>query len=162
MDADGGQDRKDKAGSVAAAAKVTSKTVWLDHAQVVKGRHLYRFSRRAQDIFFSLLALVVLAVPMLLVAAAIWIDSPGASPVFQQERVGRDGKVFKLYKFRTMVPHAEEKLNEVLRLNEMDSPVFKIKNDPRITRVGRFLRKTGIDELPQLLNILELVFIKSK
>ncbi len=92
---------------------------------------------------------------MILVAAAIWIDSPGASPIFTQNRVGRDGKIFKFRKFRSMVPNAEARLNELLPKNEMDGPVFKIKNDPRITRVGRFIRKTSIDELPQLFNILK-------
>ena len=102
-----------------------------------------------------MLALIVLAVPMAIVALMIWIDSPGASPVFCQNRVGRDGKRFKLYKFRSMVPNAEAKLKEVLDQNEMDGPVFKIKKDPRITRVERFIRKTSIDELPQLVNILK-------
>ena len=104
---------------------------------------------------FSLLALTVLAVPMLVIALVIWVDSPGASPIFSQDRVGRDGKIFKFYKFRSMVPNAEAKLNEILAQNEMNGPVFKIKNDPRITRVGRLIRKTSIDELPQLLNILK-------
>ena len=75
--------------------------------------------RRAQDILFSLLALIVLAVPMAIVALVIWADSPGASPIFSQDRVGRDGKVFKFYKFRSMVPNAEAKLQEVLDQNEM-------------------------------------------
>lgn len=102
-----------------------------------------------------MLALIVLAVPMAIVALMIWIDSPGASPIFCQNRVGRDGKEFKLYKFRSMVPNAEAKLKEVLDQNEMDGPVFKIKKDPRITWMGRFIRKTSIDELPQLVNILK-------
>ena len=102
-----------------------------------------------------MLALTVLAVPMLIVAAVIWIDSPGASPIFSQIRIGRQGKPFKVYKFRSMVPNAEEKLQEILHHNEMDGPAFKMKNDPRITRVGRFIRKTSIDELPQLFNILK-------
>ena len=68
--------------------------------------------RRGQDIFFSLLALIVLAIPMAIVALIIWIDSPGASPIFSQDRVGRDGKIFKFYKFRSMVPNAEAKLHE--------------------------------------------------
>ena len=114
----------------------------------------YWVGRRAQDIFFSLLALIVLAIPMAVVALIIWIDSPGASPIFSQDRVGRNGKIFKFYKFRSMVPNAESKLKEVLDQNEMDGPVFKMKNDPRITRVGRFIRKASIDELPQLVNIL--------
>ncbi len=129
--------------------------IWLDRKQVLESRRLYWVIRRGQDIVFSLLALVVLAIPMLIVALAIWIDSPGASPVFSQDRVGRDGKVFKCYKFRSMVPDAESKLQEVLLQNEMDGPVFKMKDDPRVTRVGRFLRKTSIDELPQLVNILK-------
>lgn len=123
--------------------------------QKLKAKKFYWIGRRAQDIFFSLLALIVLAIPMLVVALIIWIDSPGASPVFSQKRVGRNGKIFKFYKFRSMVPNAEEKLKEVLAQNEMDGPVFKMKNDPRITRVGRFIRKTSIDELPQLINILK-------
>ena len=123
--------------------------------KVFRRKQCYCKLRRAQDIFFSLLALIVLAVPMAIVALMIWIDSPGASPIFCQNRVGRNGKEFKLYKFRSMVPNAEAKLKEVLDQNEMDGPVFKIKKDPRITRVGRFIRKTSIDELPQLVNILK-------
>lgn len=121
----------------------------------IKERKLYWLVRRTQDIFFSALALIVLGIPMLIVALVVWIDSPGASPIFVQDRVGRNGKIFKFYKFRSMVPNAEEKLSEVLAQNEMDGPVFKMKHDPRITRVGRFIRRTSIDELPQLINILK-------
>lgn len=131
------------------------KAYCFDRNEILRTKRFYWMVRRAQDIFFSLLALIVLAVPMLIVALVIWIDSPGASPIFSQDRVGRDGKVFKFYKFRSMVPNAEAKLHEVLEQNEMDGPVFKMKNDPRITRVGRFIRKTSIDELPQLMNILK-------
>ena len=110
--------------------------------------------RRAQDILLSSLALVALS-PLLVTYAAIWIDSPGASPIFTQQRVGRNGKLFKMYKFRTMCPDAEQKLKDLMERNEKDGPVFKMKNDPRITRVGKFLRKTSIDELPQLFNVLK-------
>ena len=126
---------------------------WFDRDEFLRKKY-YWVGRRAQDIFFSLLALIVLAIPMAVVALIIWIDSPGASPIFSQDRVGRNGKIFKFYKFRSMVPNAESKLKEVLDQNEMDGPVFKMKNDPRITRVGRFIRKASIDELPQLVNIL--------
>lgn len=126
---------------------------WFDRDEILRKKY-YWVGRRAQDIFFSLLALIVLAIPMAVVALIIWIDSPGASPIFSQDRVGRNGKIFKFYKFRSMVPNAESKLKEVLDQNEMDGPVFKMKNDPRITRVGRFIRKASIDELPQLVNIL--------
>lgn len=128
---------------------------WLNRQELSETKRLYQAMRRMQDVVLSLLALIVLAIPMLIVALVIWIDSPGASPVFSQERVGRDGKRFKLYKFRSMVPQAEKQLEEYLDQNEMDGPVFKIKGDPRITRVGRLIRKTSIDELPQLINVLK-------
>ena len=127
---------------------------WINRKKMLRQDRSYWYVRRAQDIVLSLLALIVLCVPMLIVAAIIWIDSPGASPFFTQKRVGRNGKLFPFYKFRSMVPNAESKLNELLDKNEMDGPVFKIKEDPRITRVGKFIRKTSIDELPQLINIL--------
>lgn len=92
---------------------------------------------------------------MLITALAIVIDDPGGSPIFVQDRVRRNGKVFKFYKFRSMCVDAEAKLEALLAQNEMDGPVFKIKDDPRITRVGKFIRKTSIDELPQLWNILK-------
>lgn len=134
---------------------VKAKQYWFDRDEILRRKRYYWIGRRAQDIFFSLLALIVLAVPMAIVVLIIWIDSPGASPIFSQDRVGRNGKIFKFYKFRSMVPNAEAKLKEVLDQNEMDGPVFKMKNDPRITRVGHFIRKTSIDELPQLINILK-------
>ena len=114
----------------------------------------YWVLRRFQDIVLSLLALAVLWPWMLLVALIIVIDSPGASPFFTQTRVGKDGKEFKFYKFRTMVPNAESMLEDLLERNEMEGPTFKIQNDPRMTRVGRFLRRASIDELPQLWNVL--------
>lgn len=126
----------------------------LDRDEILKSRKRYWVFRRAQDIFFSVLALLVLWPFMLIVALAIWIDSPGASPIFTQTRVGRDGKEFKFYKFRSMIPNAEAKLESLLDQNEMQGPAFKIKEDPRITRVGKFIRKTSIDELPQLVNII--------
>lgn len=137
------------------AAAAESRKYWFDRKEILRTKRLYWMGRRAQDVFFSLLALIVLAVPMAIVALVIWADSPGASPIFSQDRVGRDGKVFKFYKFRSMIPNAEARLKDVLAQNEMDGPVFKMKNDPRITRVGRFIRRTSIDELPQLINILK-------
>lgn len=122
---------------------------------VVKNRRCYWFFRRAQDIFFSSLALLVLWPIMAIVALAIVIDSPGASPIFKQTRVGRGGHEFKFYKFRSMCANAEEMLADLMDKNEMDGPAFKIKDDPRITRVGKFIRKTSLDELPQLVNILK-------
>ena len=127
----------------------------IDREKTLRGHRRYWVLRRAQDIVFSLLALILLAPLALLISLAIVLDSPGDGVIFRQRRVGRDGKLFWLYKFRTMCPDAEEQLNELLSQNQMDGPVFKIKDDPRITRVGKFIRKTSLDELPQLWNILK-------
>ena len=127
----------------------------IDREKTLRSHRRYWVLRRAQDIVFSLLALILLAPLALLISLAIVLDSPGDGAIFRQRRVGRDGKLFWLYKFRTMCPDAEEQLNELLSQNQMDGPVFKIKGYPRITRVGRFLRKTSLDELPQLLNVLQ-------
>ena len=83
------------------------------------------------------------------------IDSPGASPIYTQLRIGKDGRSFKFYKFRSMVPNAESLLDELLPDNEMDGPAFKMKDDPRITRFGRFIRRCSIDELPQFINVIK-------
>lgn len=126
----------------------------LDREEVLRTYKNYWFVRRTQDIILSLAGLLLLWPLMLVVAVVIMIDSPGAGPIFTQIRVGRDGKEFKFYKFRSMYPDAEKRLSELLQYNEMDGPAFKIKNDPRITRVGKFIRMTSIDELPQLWNVL--------
>lgn len=127
----------------------------LNREEVLHNRKRYWVARRTQDILLAGLALLILWPFMLIIAAVIYIDSPGASPIFVQERVGRDGKLFRFYKFRSMIPNAEAKLEELLDQNEMEGPAFKIRNDPRITRVGRLIRKTSIDELPQLWNVLK-------
>ena len=130
------------------------KPVTIDRKTNLYEHRAYWCVRRAQDVFFSLLALVVLSPLLLITSLAIWLDSPGSSPIFSQWRVGRNGKLFRLYKFRSMCPNAESKLNDLLKDNEMDGPVFKMKDDPRITRVGHFIRKTSIDELPQFFDVL--------
>ena len=99
-------------------------------------------------------ALVMLAPLLLVVAVMIRIGSPGPA-IFRQERSGRDGQPFTMYKFRTMVVDAEDRLNDLRRQNEGAGPLFKLTNDPRITRIGRFLRRTSIDELPQLINVVK-------
>lgn len=126
----------------------------LNRDEVLHDSQRYWFLRRTQDIVLASLALLLLWPLMLLTAILIVIDSPGAGPIFVQTRVGRDGEEFRFYKFRTMCPNAEEKLAELLQYNEMDGPAFKMKDDPRITRLGRFLRRSSIDELPQLWNVL--------
>ena len=137
------------------AAARPPRNGWLDRRQVQQGRRLYRAARRFQDVLLAGAALAVLWPAMAAVALAIWLDSPGGSPFFVQKRVGQNGRLFRLYKFRTMVPDAEARLEQVLPCNEMDGPVFKMQRDPRVTRLGRWLRRAGIDELPQLLNVLK-------
>lgn len=129
-------------------------TPLLERKLVLRQGRSYWWLRRAQDILLSLLAIAILWPFLLLIALIIIIDSPGASPIFSQTRVGRDGKEFTFYKFRSMIPNAENQLDELLPDNEMQGPVFKIREDPRITRFGRFIRKCSIDELPQLFNVL--------
>jgi lipopolysaccharide/colanic/teichoic acid biosynthesis glycosyltransferase len=121
----------------------------------VKKRTAYRFFKRLFDIILSALGLIILAIPFLILSIIIFIDSSGASPIYTQVRVGKNGRTFKFYKFRSMIPNAEKKLDGLLNKNEMEGPVFKMKDDPRITRVGRFIRRSSIDELPQLYNVLK-------
>jgi exopolysaccharide biosynthesis polyprenyl glycosylphosphotransferase len=109
--------------------------------------------KRLLDMAISAVTLVILSPLFIAVAIAVKLTSPG--PVFfSQERIGMNKRRFKLYKFRSMFVDAEQRKGELSHMNEMDGPVFKIKNDPRITPIGKFIRKTSIDELPQLLNVL--------
>lgn len=119
------------------------------------GRLGYRFVKRAFDICFSLAVLVGLSWLFVLIAVAIKLDDPNGSVIFRQTRVGRGGREFVMYKFRSMCADAEGRLAALASLNEKDGPVFKIADDPRVTRVGRVLRKTSIDELPQFANVLK-------
>ena len=109
---------------------------------------MYKSVKRVLDFVIALGALLVLWPVMLIVAILVKATSPGPA-IFVQQRVGKDGKVYDMYKFRSMVVDAEDRLKELLEENEMDGPAFKITDDPRITRVGKFIRKTSIDELPQ-------------
>lgn len=137
------------------AVETKERAALLDRKAILRRDRKYWFAKRLQDIVLSLLALAVLWPVLLIVSLIIVIDSPGAGPIFFQERVGRNGKIFRFYKFRSMIPDADKHLDELLEQNEMDGPVFKIKHDPRITRFGKFIRRTSIDELPQLWNILK-------
>ena len=115
---------------------------------------LYEVIKRLIDIVFSFIGVIVLSPLFIIIAIIIKITSKG--PVFfSQKRVGRDGKEFKMYKFRSMVVNAEELKEKLAAQNEMSGPMFKMKDDPRVTKVGKFIRKTSIDELPQLWNVLK-------
>lgn len=140
--------------TVAPAETVTHEDVPVSLTYIDK-KPVYNFFKRCFDIVGSALGILVLAIPLLIVTAIVLIDSPGAAPIYVQERIGKHGRSFKLYKFRSMIPNAEDMLDSLLKQNEMEGPAFKMKDDPRITRFGRFIRMTGIDELPQLWNVLK-------
>lgn len=120
----------------------------------LKHQPVYEFLKRALDIVCSSLGLVCLSWLFLITAIAIVIED-GGNPIFAQTRVGKDGKFFRMYKFRSMYIGADKNIREFAKQNEADGPVFKIANDPRVTKVGAFIRKTSIDEFPQLINILK-------
>ncbi len=115
---------------------------------------IYRFLKRFGDIVLSMAALVFLS-PVFLVVALIIRLEDGGPAFYVQERNGINGKIFRMYKFRSMCVDAEEIHKELLRQNELDGPAFKMKNDPRVTKIGKFIRRTSIDELPQLINIIK-------
>ncbi|ERK32254.1 galactosyl transferase CpsE [Clostridium intestinale URNW] len=115
---------------------------------------MYNFVKRFIDIFCSSLGILLLSPVFIVVGTIIKLDSKGPI-IFSQKRVGKDGKEFKMYKFRSMVVNAEELKKKLMHQNEMSGPMFKMKDDPRITKIGKFIRKTSIDELPQLINVLK-------
>lgn len=119
----------------------------------VDTKRLQQLGKRAIDIVFGSLLLALLLVPALLVALLVRIDSPG-NPILTQRRVGKNGRIFRMYKFRTMVDGAHAKIGELQALNEQTGPIFKMRRDPRVTRIGRWLRKLSIDEIPQLVNVV--------
>ncbi|MDN0055088.1 sugar transferase [Collinsella ihumii] len=118
-------------------------------------RYAYRFAKRTFDIVFSLIILVGLSWLFLVIAIAIKLDDPEGPVIFVQTRVGKDGREFRMYKFRSMVTDAEARLVQLLERNEKSGPVFKLHDDPRVTRVGRILRRVSLDELPQFVNVLK-------
>lgn len=119
-----------------------------------ENRLVYNVSKRLIDILLSLLGLIIVSPIMLIVAILIKLESTGPV-IFSQKRVGLNGKEFNMLKFRSMVQNAEELKEKLQKQNEMSGPMFKMKEDPRVTKVGRFIRKTSIDELPQLINVLK-------
>jgi len=114
----------------------------------------YQKVKRGMDIILSMLGLIITAPIMLIVALLIKLDSPG-EVIFKQERCGQGGRNFSMYKFRSMLNNAEDLKRELQDLNEVDGPMFKIMQDPRITRIGKIIRDTNLDELPQLWNVLK-------
>ncbi len=128
----------------------------IDYSEVLaKESILYSVTKRLIDIVGSLCGIILLSPLFLIVAILIKLEDPKGKVFFAQERNGKYPKTFKMYKFRSMVHNAEDLLKDLMDRNEQTGPVFKINDDPRITKVGKFIRRTSIDELPQLFNVLK-------
>lgn len=123
--------------------------------ELVNDHIVYLVLKRLMDIVGASLGLLLASPIMLIVAILIKLEDPKGPVFFSQVRNGAYPKTFKMYKFRSMYVDAEERLQELMHLNEQSGPAFKIKDDPRITKVGKFIRKTSLDELPQLFNVLK-------
>lgn len=121
----------------------------------INDRKAYLISKRLIDIVGASCGIILLSFLFIVIAILIKLEDPKGAVFFSQKRVGLNGKEFNMYKFRSMVFNAEEKLAELLKYNEVSGAMFKMKDDPRITKVGKFIRKTSIDELPQLFNVLK-------
>ena len=135
--------------------KVDAKTREKLEAIIEKSYKTFWKRKRLFDIFFATLILLFFLPLMIVIAVVIVIDDPSAGPFYKQIRVGRHGKEFYMYKFRTMRANADKMIDELAKQNEMDGPVFKMKEDPRITRAGKILRKLSLDELMQFFNVLK-------
>lgn len=114
----------------------------------------YRFFKNIYDPLLAILVILILSPVFLAISLAIKVYDPTGPVLFKQERIGLNGKNFYMYKFRSMYIDAEDRLEELLHLNEVEGAMFKIKEDPRITKIGKLLRKTSMDELPQLINVV--------
>ncbi|WP_270273434.1 sugar transferase [Enterococcus casseliflavus] len=132
----------------------TSPKNLLDKGEL-DARKTYLFCKRIVDILGSFIGLIVLSPVFLYVAFKIKQEDPSGPVFFSQNRVGKNGQIFKMYKFRSMCVDAEQKLNDLLKHNEIEGAMFKMKDDPRVTKIGKFIRKTSIDELPQFWNVLK-------
>ncbi|MBB6673426.1 sugar transferase [Cohnella nanjingensis] len=122
---------------------------------VVQERKGYLIAKRLMDIIGTLMGIILFSLVMILVAILIKLEDPRGKVLFKQARIGKSGKLFQIYKFRSMSADAEEKLEELLPVNEASGAIFKIRNDPRVTKVGKWIRRMSIDELPQIWNVLK-------
>jgi lipopolysaccharide/colanic/teichoic acid biosynthesis glycosyltransferase len=131
-------------------SEVTKESIYIK-----EHRNTYVIGKRLFDIVFSIVLIILLSPIFLIVGIIIKFDGSKGEVFFKQDRVGTNGKTFKMYKFRSMYPDAEKRLEEIKHLNEIEGHMFKIKKDPRVTNIGRFIRAYSIDELPQIINVLK-------
>lgn len=131
------------------------KTLFVETKDTYIVKNNYYIFKRFMDIVLSLIALILFSILFIVVAMAIKIGDFQGTIFFKQTRIGENGEVFKMYKFRSMQSNAEQILEDLLKYNEVDGHMFKMKEDPRVTKIGKFIRKYSIDELPQLYNVLK-------
>lgn len=147
--------RVPRALTTTAAEAMLPEAPWYERlGEPVLSNRVQSWAKRGLDVTLTVLALPILLLVLGLLAVAVWLDSPG-NPFYSQLRTGCGGRRFRMFKLRTMVANADELKERYAHLNELSPPDFKITDDPRVTKVGRFLRKTSLDELPQLLNVLK-------
>lgn len=136
-------------------ANLIARITLNENNHLSEGTITYRSFKRLFDIIFASLGLLILLPLLLFISIIIKIEDPRASIFFIQERVGKNNKKFKMYKFRSMISDAEDRIKLISHLNEVSGPMFKMQDDPRVTKIGKMIRKTSIDELPQLLNVIK-------
>ncbi|USS93389.1 sugar transferase [Fructilactobacillus ixorae] len=132
---------------------MTDEQIWLNPAKV-QNRPVYFSVKRMMDVLLSVLGLILISPLLLVICLLVKFDGSHGKVLYVQERVGKNGIHFKMLKFRSMVPNADQKLAELKNKNEVEGAMFKIKDDPRITKIGKFIRKYSLDELPQLFNVI--------
>lgn len=115
----------------------------------------YKLIKRSLDLVLGCLGIVLISPVLLWIAYKIYKEEPGQSVIFTQQRIGKDGVSFTMYKFRSMCMNAEDQLKDLISKNEVKGAMFKIKEDPRVTEFGKFIRRTSLDELPQLFNVIK-------
>nr|WP_318530080.1 sugar transferase [Lentilactobacillus hilgardii] len=121
----------------------------------IEKKILYHFFKRFFDELLSIIAIILLIPVFVVTAILIKIDDPNGPIIYSQIRIGKNGQLFKMYKFRSMVVNADKNLETLLKYNAIEGPMFKMKSDPRVTKIGKVIRKYSIDELPQLLNVIK-------
>ncbi|USS88926.1 sugar transferase [Fructilactobacillus cliffordii] len=129
------------------------KKIWLNPSKV-QNRPIYFSTKRIMDVFLSCSGLIVLSPILIVIGLLIKFDGSHGAVFYIQERVGKNGQHFKMFKFRSMIPNADQKLAELKNKNEVNGAMFKMKDDPRVTKIGKFIRKYSLDELPQLFNVI--------
>lgn len=148
-----GQHHEEIQGYFNMGTKDTKNSELVLDQKKINSRIFYRTLKKMTDRILSVFGLVILSPLFLVVSVLIKREDHG--PIFYvQRRIGRNGKIFNMYKFRSMIVHADKKIDDLVNRNEVEGPMFKMHNDPRVTRVGRVIRKYSLDELPQLFNVL--------